>query len=51
MDGLVFTCHIGALSQTTFQVSHRGQGFNELRFENAKGSEEVFIHAQRDMKT
>ncbi|NHB89036.1 hypothetical protein [Photorhabdus tasmaniensis] len=21
MDGLVFTCHIGALSQTTFQVS------------------------------
>ncbi|MGV7961521.1 hypothetical protein QPK13_10585 [Photorhabdus tasmaniensis] len=51
MDGLVFTCHIGALSQTTFQVSHRGQGFNELRFEDAKGSEEVFIHAQRDMKT
>ncbi|MCX4240627.1 type VI secretion system Vgr family protein [Paraliomyxa miuraensis] len=26
-----------------------GGGFNELRFEDAKGSEEVFIHAQKDM--
>jgi type VI secretion system secreted protein VgrG len=27
-----------------------GDGFNELRFEDAKGSEEVFLHAQRDLK-
>jgi type VI secretion system secreted protein VgrG len=26
-----------------------GGGFNELRFEDAKGSEELFIHAQRDL--
>ncbi|MCX4241901.1 type VI secretion system Vgr family protein [Paraliomyxa miuraensis] len=25
-----------------------GDGFNELRFEDAKGKEEIFIHAQRD---
>ncbi|WP_387466920.1 type VI secretion system tip protein TssI/VgrG [Photorhabdus sp. RM323S] len=37
---------------TTFKTrTHRGQGFNELRFEDAKDREEVFIHAQRDMKT
>ena len=27
-----------------------GDGFNELRFEDAKGSEEVYLHAQRDLK-
>lgn len=26
-----------------------GEGFNELRFEDAAGSEQVFIHAQRDL--
>ncbi|WAS94525.1 type VI secretion system Vgr family protein [Nannocystis punicea] len=26
-----------------------GGGFNELRFEDARGSEELFIHAQRDL--
>lgn len=26
-----------------------GGGFNELRFEDAKGREEIFIHAQKDM--
>jgi type VI secretion system secreted protein VgrG len=26
-----------------------GNGFNEIRFEDAAGSEEVFIHAQKDM--
>ena len=26
-----------------------GGGFNELRFEDAKGSEEVFLHAQKDL--
>lgn len=25
-----------------------GEGFNELRFEDAKGSEEIFVHAQKD---
>ncbi len=25
-----------------------GEGFNELRFEDAKGAEEIFMHAQRD---
>jgi type VI secretion system secreted protein VgrG len=26
-----------------------GEGFNELRFEDARGSEQVFIHAERDL--
>lgn len=29
--------------------SKGGEGFNELRFEDKKGSEQVFIHAERDM--
>jgi type VI secretion system secreted protein VgrG len=28
--------------------SHKGEGFNELRFEDELGREEVFIHAERD---
>ncbi|MHA6194122.1 type VI secretion system Vgr family protein [Pseudomonas wadenswilerensis] len=28
--------------------SHKGDGFNELRFEDEAGQEEVFIHAQKD---
>ena len=28
--------------------SHKGNGFNELRFEDEAGLEEVFIHAQKD---
>ena len=28
--------------------SHKGNGFNELRFEDEAGQEEVYIHAQRD---
>ncbi|MDZ3992506.1 type VI secretion system Vgr family protein [Pseudomonas sp. Teo4] len=28
--------------------THKGDGFNELRFEDELGREEVFIHAQRD---
>ena len=28
--------------------SHKGDGFNELRFEDEKDKEEVFIHAQKD---
>ena len=31
--------------------THKGNGFNELRFEDELGREEVFIHAQRDYKT
>ena len=31
------------------ESSPDGGGFNELRFEDLKGSEEVFIHAQRDL--
>ncbi|MDC9590970.1 type VI secretion system tip protein TssI/VgrG [Xenorhabdus sp. XENO-10] len=39
-------------TRTTFKThTHKGEGFNELRFEDAKGSEEVFIHAQKDMNT
>ncbi|WP_338803410.1 type VI secretion system tip protein TssI/VgrG [Xenorhabdus griffiniae] len=41
-----------AKTRTTFKTkTHKGEGFNELRFEDAKGSEEVFIHAQKDMKS
>ncbi|MGJ0626305.1 bacteriophage T4 gp5 trimerisation domain-containing protein, partial [Xenorhabdus bovienii] len=37
-------------TRTTFKTkTHKGKGFNELRFEDAKGSEEVFIHAQKDI--
>ena len=28
--------------------THKGAGFNELRFEDEKDKEEVFIHAQKD---
>lgn len=31
--------------------THKGDGFNELRFEDELGREEVFVHAQRDMNT
>jgi len=30
------------------QSSRGGEGFNELRFEDKKGAEEVFMHAERD---
>jgi type VI secretion system secreted protein VgrG len=30
--------------------SKGGEGFNELRFEDKKGAEEVFMHAERDFK-
>ena len=32
------------------QSTPGGDGFNELRFEDAKGSEEVFLHAQKNHK-
>lgn len=28
--------------------THKGEGFNELRFEDEHGQEEIFIHAQKD---
>ncbi|WP_240651642.1 type VI secretion system tip protein VgrG [Serratia microhaemolytica] len=31
--------------------THKGEGYNELRFEDAKGMEGLFLHAQRDMTT
>lgn len=39
-------------TRTTLKTrTHKGEGFNELRFEDAKGKQEVFIHAQKDMNT
>jgi len=31
--------------------SYKSQGFNELRFEDATGAEELYMHAQKDMRT
>ena len=41
----------GEKTKSTFRTpsSPGGNGFNELRFEDAAGSEEVFFHAQKDM--
>jgi len=42
----------GTKTQMAFRSkTHKGEGFNELRFEDARGSEELFLHAQKDMKT
>ncbi|MCW7551035.1 type VI secretion system tip protein VgrG, partial [Photorhabdus sp. APURE] len=46
----------GALPGSKTQMAlrsktHKGDGYNELRFEDAKGSEELALHAQRDMNT
>ncbi len=39
------------MSKSTFRTSSSpgGDGFNELRFEDARGSEQIFVHAQRRM--
>jgi type VI secretion system VgrG family protein len=41
----------GDLSRSTFKSSSTpgGDGFNELRIEDAKGGEQIFVHAQRRM--
>lgn len=40
------------MTRTTIKTkTHKGTGFNELRFEDAGGQQEIFIHAQRDMNT
>ncbi|WP_420820645.1 bacteriophage T4 gp5 trimerisation domain-containing protein, partial [Serratia microhaemolytica] len=37
-------------TRTTLRTqTHKGKGFNELRFDDAKGLEEVYLHAQKDM--
>lgn len=46
----------GGLPGTKTQMTIRsktylGSGFNELRFEDATGKEQVYIHAQKDMQT
>ncbi|MBT0337214.1 type VI secretion system Vgr family protein [Morganella morganii] len=42
----------GSKTQTAFRTqTHKGDGFNELRFEDENGKQEVFMHAQKDMNT
>ena len=31
--------------------THKGDGFNELRFEDEKGQEEIYVHAQKDQNS
>jgi type VI secretion system secreted protein VgrG len=36
-------------TRSTFKTdTHQGAGYNELRFEDEKGREEIFVHAQKD---
>ncbi|MEM6759841.1 MAG: type VI secretion system tip protein TssI/VgrG [Pseudomonadota bacterium] len=36
-------------TRSTFKTdTHQGEGFNELRFEDKAGEEEIFVHAQKD---
>ncbi|MBD1229505.1 type VI secretion system tip protein TssI/VgrG, partial [Xenorhabdus griffiniae] len=42
----------GSKTQMAFRSkTHKGEGYNELLFEDAKGSERLALHAQRDMDT
>ncbi|WP_426576005.1 type VI secretion system tip protein TssI/VgrG [Xenorhabdus stockiae] len=42
----------GSKTQMAFRSkTHKGQGYNELLFEDAKGSERLDLHAQKDMNT
>lgn len=43
----------GEMTKSTIKTmsSKGGDGFNELRFEDKKGSEEIFIHAEKDLQT
>jgi len=39
-------------TRSSFRTNtHKGDGFNELRFEDERGQEELYIHAERDMNT
>ncbi|WP_058910183.1 type VI secretion system tip protein VgrG [Entomohabitans teleogrylli] len=41
----------GTKTQMTLRSkTHKGEGFNELRFEDAKDHEEIYIHAQRNKR-
>jgi type VI secretion system secreted protein VgrG len=38
-----------SVTQTGIKTkTHKGEGFHELRFDDAKGSEEIFLHSQKD---
>lgn len=38
------------MTRTTFKTkTHKGEGFNELRFDDKAGREEIYLHAQHDM--
>ncbi len=38
-------------TKTTLRTNtHKGQGFNELSFEDENGREEIYLHAQRDQR-
>ncbi|MCG3472097.1 type VI secretion system tip protein VgrG [Xenorhabdus bovienii] len=42
----------GSKTQMAFRSkTHKGEGYNELLFEDAKGSEQLSLHAQKDMHT
>jgi len=41
----------GILTRSTPAGDDPAPGFNELRFEDAKGQEEIFVHAQRNLTT
>lgn len=42
----------GTKTQMTIRSkTYKGDGYNELRFEDATGKEQVYIHAQKDMQT
>jgi len=37
-------------TRSTFKTdTHKGSGYNELRFEDENGREEIFVHAEKDM--
>ena len=39
-------------TRSTFRTdTHQGDGFNELRFEDENGEEEIYLHAQKDRNT
>ena len=39
-----------SITQSGFRTkTHKGKGFNELRFDDAKGAEEIFLHSQKDL--
>jgi type VI secretion system secreted protein VgrG len=40
---------VSAIRTLTVDGSDLGPGYNELRFEDAKGKEQVFVHAERDL--